>query len=252
MTAHEHPPPPPCDFQVTFTRRDVSESLGMLLVFPEDEWILVKDIKPTGLALEHNDSLSEYSERRICPGDVIVEVNGVFGNINDMMDRLKQDTTLMFSFQRKPPGAPPVTRSREAAAVYHGIASPPRSSPRSNRSGPAAGLEAIAEDEEEGEADGRQGPLNSRSMSENTEGIPREAAASAAATHLTFGLQAEDTSTNDDTEVPSFSELMEARAQNEEQSLCCSFSGMGLENFAFLRQSECFAKTVPDAGKMRM
>jgi len=80
---------PEGDFKIILENAAGSESLGATVNFPEKKYILVEAVSEEGLIPAWNKRCENMPEMQMKAGDLIVVVNGVFGNSDLMLAELK-------------------------------------------------------------------------------------------------------------------------------------------------------------------
>jgi len=80
---------PEGDFKINLENASGSESLGAVAKFPETKFILIESVKEEGLIPAWNKGCENTPEMQVKSGDLIVVVNGVFGNSDLMLAELK-------------------------------------------------------------------------------------------------------------------------------------------------------------------
>jgi hypothetical protein len=80
---------PEGDFKINFENVSGSEKLGAVAQFPETKYILIESVKEEGLIPSWNKGCENTPEMQVKAGDLIVVVNGVFGNSDLMIAELK-------------------------------------------------------------------------------------------------------------------------------------------------------------------
>jgi hypothetical protein len=80
---------PEGDFKINLENASGSESLGAVAKFPETKFILIESVKEEGLIPSWNKGCENTPEMQVKSGDLIVVVNGVFGNSDLMLAELK-------------------------------------------------------------------------------------------------------------------------------------------------------------------
>lgn len=89
------PPPaatteaPEGDFKVTFENPTGSVSMGIVAKFPEKKYILVESMKDEGLIPAWNKANENTPEVQVNAGDLLLVVNGIFGNSDAMLEECK-------------------------------------------------------------------------------------------------------------------------------------------------------------------
>merc|ERR1740130_634066 len=83
---------PEGDFKINLENASGSERLGAVAQFPESKYILIESVKEEGLIPSWNKGCENTPEMQVKSGDLIVVVNGVFGNSDLMLAELKSKT----------------------------------------------------------------------------------------------------------------------------------------------------------------
>jgi len=83
------------DFKINLDNASGSKSLGAVAIFPENKYILVESVKEEGLISSWNQGCENTPEMQVKAGDLIVVINGVFGNSDLMMAELKSKEIIL-------------------------------------------------------------------------------------------------------------------------------------------------------------
>eukprot|EP00929_Paragymnodinium_shiwhaense_P075335 TRINITY_DN3850_c0_g1_i1.p1 TRINITY_DN3850_c0_g1~~TRINITY_DN3850_c0_g1_i1.p1 ORF type:complete len:294 (+),score=80.24 TRINITY_DN3850_c0_g1_i1:88-969(+) len=87
------PKPITPDVTIEVTKADPAEKFGLAVDMPGASCLLVKDIMVEGLIPKHNAANAENPEQQIQIGDIIVDVNGVYGNPTQMLDQVRESAS---------------------------------------------------------------------------------------------------------------------------------------------------------------
>lgn len=89
---------PKATFEIRLEKEKDEESLGITLALPDETTLVVKTIKDAGTIVTYNRASPPDVQLR--QGDYIVNVNGVSGDKDKMLDQIKNNKTLVLTVQR--------------------------------------------------------------------------------------------------------------------------------------------------------
>eukprot|EP00929_Paragymnodinium_shiwhaense_P111252 TRINITY_DN78_c0_g2_i1.p1 TRINITY_DN78_c0_g2~~TRINITY_DN78_c0_g2_i1.p1 ORF type:complete len:203 (-),score=95.50 TRINITY_DN78_c0_g2_i1:303-911(-) len=101
------PVAPEADFKVALETTEATQPLGLTIVSCAQPavGILVQTVKEEGLVPTYNKQYESTPEQQVAAGDVIVAVNGIFGDYEQMTKELQQQKKLTLSLRRPAAGA---------------------------------------------------------------------------------------------------------------------------------------------------
>eukprot|EP00929_Paragymnodinium_shiwhaense_P029592 TRINITY_DN16916_c0_g1_i2.p1 TRINITY_DN16916_c0_g1~~TRINITY_DN16916_c0_g1_i2.p1 ORF type:complete len:211 (+),score=36.10 TRINITY_DN16916_c0_g1_i2:57-689(+) len=109
---------PEGDYKVILRRVSGAEVIGLQVAAMSNQMFRIKHVKPEGLIPAWNEEHENMPERLVKVGDVILEVNGVFGDVHAMARQFRE-RTVAFKLRRRtgtnPAEDSEVARGRAAA-----------------------------------------------------------------------------------------------------------------------------------------
>lgn len=111
------PLPIPADFTILLKMENESQGFGLAVDRPGYACLLIKAVRAEGLMATYNQTAPP--ERQVCPGDLIVHVNGIYGDSEKMLEQVSSGAEEVIVAVRKknPLAAPVLSRTSETSVA---------------------------------------------------------------------------------------------------------------------------------------
>eukprot|EP00929_Paragymnodinium_shiwhaense_P001815 TRINITY_DN102022_c0_g1_i1.p1 TRINITY_DN102022_c0_g1~~TRINITY_DN102022_c0_g1_i1.p1 ORF type:complete len:242 (-),score=30.94 TRINITY_DN102022_c0_g1_i1:110-835(-) len=114
------PEPIPSDFTVHLTKNTADERFGLAVDLPGQRCLLLKEVLDEGVIASHNEANAGNEDVLLRPGDLIVDINGFYGDAKKMLEQAATESTLAVAVKRpqrsatgSPNGAPSANGGEE-------------------------------------------------------------------------------------------------------------------------------------------